>query len=268
LRQILLNLVANAVKFTSEGSIAVDVAAEDLDHQTVLLRISVTDTGIGIPADQQSKLFTKFTQVDGSSRRRYGGTGLGLAISKSLALLMEGNISVVSEPGRGSTFCLQIPVGKVPGVRQAPAWTSPDVEPLAAGNARVLLADDNSVNQLVISRMLRRLGFAVDVAENGAAALERWQSAAYDLILMDCQMPVMDGYEAAAAIRRAKHPGRSVPIIAITANVMERDAQRCSAAGMDGYLTKPVTLADLRSALQPFAPVPPAHQTNSEPVIN
>ncbi len=249
-RQIVTNLVSNALKFTERGSVELKLSAEELSPQNFKLRITVQDTGIGIPLEQQSELFTKFMQVDSSTRRRYGGTGLGLSISKSLIELMHGTISISSEDGQGSTFRVELPF-RMPSGAELESEVAP--EETCARNremgVRVLLAEDNRINQLVISRSLESLGYAVDIAENGQLAVERCQHTTYSAILMDCQMPVMDGYEACAAIRQSDSSNRSVPIIAVTAHALQGDEARCLAAGMTDYVTKPISQASLARAM-------------------
>lgn len=270
LRQIVTNLVSNALKFTDLGSVRVAMSSEVGASETTMLRITIQDTGVGIPLDQQRRLFRKFTQVDSSTRRRHGGTGLGLSIAKSLVNLMQGTITFSSAAGVGSSFSVLIPV-RLPPSKQGsevmqesthkPTLAAAPREPLLGapvpGNTpnapRVLVAEDNRVNQLVISRALQTLGYAVDVAANGGIAVERWKTTKYAAILMDCQMPVMDGYEATAAIRKSGLPNSSVPIIAVTAHAMRGDESRCLAAGMTGYISKPVSKEDLIRVLLPLA---------------
>jgi PAS domain S-box-containing protein len=245
LRQVLLNLGGNAVKFTVHGEVRIDVNLIERSGDGVLLRCEIRDTGIGIPADRLSALFTPFTQVDTSTTRRFGGTGLGLSIVKYLVSLMGGETGVSSVEGTGSTFWFT--------ARFAPATSSVDshtraralvtgdapiIEP-PNGKRRVLVAEDNVVNQKVARRTLEALGFLVDVAANGKAALEAWKTGLYDMILMDCEMPMMDGYEATREIR-ARESGRRIPIVALTAHAMKGVDAECMAAGMDGYLTKPI----------------------------
>jgi len=250
LRQVLSNLVSNAVKFTERGEVALTWTwAPTATGLTA--RFTVTDTGIGIPADRLANVFESFTQADGSVQRQYGGTGLGLTISKRLVELMKGVIGVLSEPGTGSTFFVELPL------ELAPAGTS-DVEPagrpsskeLAIG-LRVLLAEDNEVNVLVATAMLEELGCDVDFASDGLEAIERGTGSHYDVILMDVQMPRCDGLQAARKIRDleavAKRP--RVPIVALTANAMAEDREACLAAGMSGFLPKPITFEALRQAL-------------------
>jgi CheY-like chemotaxis protein len=226
----------------------------------------VTDTGIGIPVDAQKTLFTPFAQADASTTRRFGGTGLGLAISRQHVEMMGGRIGVESEAGRGSSFWFTVRLGAVSrttadsaraagiSVRAAPPHAGgPDPDERAGGGlgARVLLAEDNPVNQRVAARMLAKLGYRVDVVSNGLEAVEAVRRVPYDAILMDCQMPEMDGYEAAGAIRRSESRQR-IPIVALTANAMAGDRERCIEAGMDEYLAKPVKLEDLRGVLEKY----------------
>ncbi len=244
-RQVLVNLLGNAVKFTGAGSVTLTVST-DADGR---LRFAVSDTGIGIPPDRLDRLFKTFSQVDASTTRQYGGTGLGLAISKQLAELMGGHVGVASEPGRGSTFWFtaQLPVDTAVPVA-APA----SVAAAVTAGRRVLVAEDNDVNQMVVGEMLRRLGYAAELVDNGHAAVVASAGGGFDLVLMDCQMPVMDGFEAAAAIRarEADRPGsRRLPVIALTANAIKGDRERCLAAGMDDYLTKPIDGRELAAKL-------------------
>jgi CheY-like chemotaxis protein len=257
-RQVLLNLASNAVKFTERG--AVHIAVSQPDHKHV--KVSVTDTGIGITAEQLEKLFRRFTQADSSTTRRYGGTGLGLAISKNLVELMGGEIGATSEPGKGSTFWFVLPVGNVsrtpaestPPVR-APedAPTAPPVTPAAAvhGRGRLLLAEDNVVNQRVAMHMLVKMGYSVDSANHGREAIERLEHCRYDLVLMDCQMPELDGFEATRIIRDPASSvlDHAVPVVAVTANAFAEDRERCLAAGMNDFLSKPIDRQTLSAML-------------------
>jgi PAS domain S-box-containing protein len=243
LAQILLNLAGNAIKFTERGSITLRARLVEESPSDALLRIEVQDTGIGVSFEDQKRLFTAFEQVDGSMTRKYGGTGLGLAISKRLARLMGGDIGVESAVGQGSTFWFTVRLGKTSNA-VSPALTSPanaaeDQIRLRYTGARVLLAEDEPINQEVTTDLLENAGLVVDVAENGAVAAAMAQRADYALILMDMQMPVMNGIDATRAIRAI--PGREhTPILAMTANVFEEDRQACFAAGMDDFISKPV----------------------------
>jgi len=253
LRQILLNLLGNGLKFTDRGSVDLSVALEGLDDGAATLRFSVRDTGIGISAEDQRFIFEEFRQADGSSTRRYGGTGLGLAISKRLVELMGGRIWVVSRPGAGSTFhftAVFALAGESDGKRPLRAAECAGVrEPCRS--LRILLAEDNPINQTVAIRILERSGHQVVPVRDGLQALQMLEKRAFDLVLMDVQMPNMDGIEATLAIRaREKYSGRRIPIIAMTAHAMKGDAERCRDAGMDGYISKPVHADELCRLIQ------------------
>jgi signal transduction histidine kinase/CheY-like chemotaxis protein len=236
-RQILANFASNAVKFTGSGEIELAAAQSRAGMQ-----IWVRDTGEGIDPAMVPRLFAKFTQADASTARRHGGTGLGLAIAKQLAELMGGQVGADSRPGEGSTFWVQLPLTPAEPVDKPAA--GPAVRGLAG--LRVLVAEDNPVNQLVVVRLLEKRGLRVDVAVNGEEAVERCRRTEYAAVLMDCQMPVIDGYEATRRIRVLdKAPGRHTPIIAITAQAMASDRERCQAAGMDDYITKPIQAMEL-----------------------
>jgi PAS domain S-box-containing protein len=277
LRQVLLNLMDNALKFTEAGSVHLRVSMADVPPSEacpdeVLLRFDVADTGIGIPPGARDRLFLSFSQVDASTTRRYGGTGLGLAISKSLVTLFGGEISVESEVGRGSTFSFtaRFRRGTAVGLRAVPEVPLP--RPRTRCSGLVLVVDDNATNQKVAVRMLETLGHRADVAADGREAVEACARVPYDLVLMDCRMPGMDGYDATGVIRAAEGPGRRTPIVAMTASAMLADRQRCLEVGMDDYLSKPVRLDEVadkveqwlygRPVLPPGAPVaqdgPPA----------
>jgi PAS domain S-box-containing protein len=254
LRQVLTNLLANAVKFTRLGSVTLDVSLEAHDDLAVTVRFTVTDTGIGIRPEQVARLFTPFTQADDSASRKYGGTGLGLAISKQLVELMGGAIGVDSREGQGSTFWFTV-VFQLPAADQP--LTEPErLDPRARASARaatpsrgtrILVAEDHPVNRQLALAQLTKLGYEATAVTNGAEAVEAVACGGYDLVLMDCQMPVMDGFEATRQIRGSAQPG--IPIVAITADAMPADEDRCLAAGMNGYLAKPVDLAKLAAAI-------------------
>jgi signal transduction histidine kinase len=252
LRQILLNLVGNAIKFTDTGTVSLTVDGADPTGQKSRLRFCVRDSGPGIDPETQQRLFQPFIQADESTGRRYGGTGLGLALCKELAERMGGAIGVDSQPGQGSTFWFTVridqPVSIAPYDR--PADTLSDF-----GGAHVLLVDDNLVNQTVARAMLLEAGCRVTPVDGGHAAIEAWRSGDFDLVLMDCQMPDVDGFEATRRIR-AEPATRRVPFVALTANAMEGDRQRCIAAGMDDYLAKPFTRADLNRVLNKWIGAP------------
>jgi TMAO reductase system sensor TorS len=258
LRQVLLNLVGNAVKFTERGSITVTGAAHQARSGAMDLQIEVRDTGIGIPLEKQSTIFEAFAQADGSMTRRFGGTGLGLTISSRLISLMGGDISVESAPGRGSCFRFNIQAEPAsepsPALDQTTAEVSRLPEKSAAHSVRALLVEDNPVNQQVVLRLLQKHGHQVTVASNGREALKALAAAEFDIVLMDVQMPVMTGLEATEAIRRTERgSGCRVPIVAMTAHAMTGDKELCLASGMDGYLSKPIRLKDLLEALEKFA---------------
>ncbi len=250
LRQVLLNLIGNGIKFTNEGSVEVRVTKAGLADQAAILQFAVRDTGIGISEEDRQVIFEEFRQADGSTTRRYGGTGLGLAISRRLVELMGGRIWVVSHPGKGSTFFFtaRFPLaaekeGAAGELAAGPCAESggPDGRGL-----HILLAEDNPVNQTVAIRMLERHGHKVVSVSDGLQAVRKLDETRFDLVLMDVQMPNMDGIEATLAIRaRERRSGRRVPIIAMTAHAMKGDAERCRDAGMDGYISKPVRAEEL-----------------------
>ena len=257
LRQVLINLIGNGLKFTAAGHVTVHVSMDHQDDNTVALRFRITDTGIGISTDAQQRLFHSFVQADCSMTRRYGGTGLGLAICKQLVTRMGGEIGVESSPGNGSTFWFTVPVAKqLTHAQSSVLGTHPpaqlDASPGEPGQrlpqARILIAEDNAVNQRVATAQLARLGYeSAAVVVNGREVLEALDRIPYDIVLMDCQMPELDGYETTKRIRNVA--GHQPYIIAMTANAMEGDRELCLAAGMDGYIAKPMRTADLRAAL-------------------
>jgi CheY-like chemotaxis protein/HPt (histidine-containing phosphotransfer) domain-containing protein len=259
LRQMLSNLVGNAVKFTHDGEIRIEAGVSTDDAGAEWLEFSVLDTGIGIDPDKLEALFQPFTQADSSMTRRYGGTGLGLSIVGGLAAAMGGNVGMASEPGKGSRFWFRVPARPT-----AAAFSSPVVAPLpttgrvpAAANVCVLVAEDNQTNRKVLISMLERWGYRIDLAENGQEAVDRvTNGAAPDLILMDVQMPVMGGIEATERIRDwERAAGRvALPIIALTASAYEEDRQRCLAAGMNDFLSKPVDFGALQAAMGQWLP--------------
>jgi signal transduction histidine kinase/CheY-like chemotaxis protein len=268
LRQVLLNLASNAVKFTERGTVRIEVSRLD----GAQIKISVADSGIGITAEQLDRLFRRFTQADSSTTRRYGGTGLGLAISKTLVELMGGTIGAQSHPGTGSTFWITLPLVAAlqrptePRAAEVPTLVAAVAEPAAAPPARgaspargaaqleagrLLLVEDNFVNQRVAVYMLTKLGHQVDVAKHGREAIDMLGKSGYDLVLMDCQMPEMDGFEATRIIRDRSSAvlHHEIPVIAMTANASPEDRARALACGMNDFLAKPVDRPVLASML-------------------
>jgi len=254
LRQILLNFVGNAIKFTARGEVVIRaMRLKKGGGQSAWLRFEVQDTGVGIPPEKQAGIFDAFTQADSSVTRQYGGTGLGLAICKRLVELMGGQIGVYSQPGQGSCFWFEVPLPVIQ--ENAPEETTAQPSGSALNSheldgVRVLLVEDNPVNQKVAIRMLQKLGCVVELAENGQRALEKLERASYDIVLMDMQMPVMDGLTATRLLRqREQQTGHHQVVIALTANAMQTDRELCLEAGMDDYLSKPLTLDALQVML-------------------
>jgi signal transduction histidine kinase/CheY-like chemotaxis protein len=252
MEQVLINLVGNALKFTEQGRVVVKLDVAERTAAGAVLHVEITDTGIGIPQDRQSAVFEAFTQADGSTARSYGGTGLGLTISRRLVDMMGGRIWLESEPGHGSTFHFTAKVDVRPHAI-APVAPPADARAINRGETRpapaalrILLAEDNIVNQFLVVHLLEKEGHHVETAPNGRAAVSALAEARFDLALMDLQMPEMDGFEATALIRaRERTTGAHLPIIALTANAMVGDEERCLQAGMDGYVSKPIDLTQL-----------------------
>jgi CheY-like chemotaxis protein len=254
LRQALTNLIGNALKFTEHGEIVLQVQIEEASDESAVVLFTVKDTGIGITPEAQQRLFAPFSQADGSTTRRFGGTGLGLAITRQLVEMMGGEVGVVSEPGKGSAFWFTARFEKQP--RNSPVQITPrsnlqgpsvpvtDDNKLrdlrTAVNRRVLVVEDNEVNQELALRQVQKLGYEVDVAGNGREAVNAVSNCDYAVVLMDCQMPVMDGYEATSQIRKSEEGHRHTPIVAMTAHAMEGEREKCLRAGMDDYISKPV----------------------------
>jgi CheY-like chemotaxis protein len=254
--QILTNLVGNAVKFTEQGCVRVSADGRALDAETVEIRLTVEDSGIGIAEEKLEVIFEEFAQADPSTTRHYGGSDLGLAISRRLAEIMGGRIEVVSQLGQGSAFTAILPLRRTDPPPPSPP--SREEADQSRFDALVLLAEDVPTNRIVASHMLERLGCRVELAPDGAAAIAMTQRSRYDLVLMDCHMPNVDGYDATRAIRlREASPapgGARLPIVAMTARAGQGDRERCLAAGMDDYVAKPIRLDDLRRVLSRFCP--------------
>ena len=251
-----MNLLSNAVKFTDRGTVAITVSVESATLQEAHVRFAVSDTGIGIAPADHERVFAPFTQVDASSTRRHGGTGLGLAIVAELVRAMGGSVSIESELGRGSTFVVTMALAyavrraTADSIREKPAERPHPAETSAASpegpdtRLRVLVVEDTRANQELVKRALGRRGHVVEVAEDGRQAVDFVSRAAFDVVLMDLQMPVMDGFQATAAIRAMPDAGQ-VPIIALTAHATADDRDRCRAAGMDDFLPKPLDITKL-----------------------
>ena len=258
LRQIILNLLTNAVKFTAEGGVQVRVTASGrrIDGR-VPIRVAVEDTGVGLAIDDRSRLFEPFSQADASTTRRYGGTGLGLTICERLAHAMKGSIGVQSELGAGSTFWVEVPFELQAAAGLDASATTAAVIPMwprtKPKNARLLIVEDNAINQLVAKEIVGRLGYSYEVAANGVEALHALDEGAFAAVLMDCYMPDMDGFEATRELRRRENGQRHTPVIAMTAGAMVEDRERCIVAGMDDYIAKPVTRASLEEVLDRWA---------------
>ena len=260
LRQVLLNLLSNAIKFTEQGKILCTVEIIKRETYQIWLRFCVSDTGIGINPKQLPRLFDYFSQLDSSPSRRYGGAGLGLAISKKIVELMGGHISAQSELNKGSTFCLELPLGLPTGQHLPYSTNLPSSTPAASAGSEpvlaalnILVVEDNPVNQELAKAMLENLGCQVCITENGAEALATLEQTHFDAVLMDCQMPVMDGFTATKAIRRREREQQAtvaIPIIALTASAFKNDKARCLAAGMNDFLAKPFTQSSLADMIQ------------------
>lgn len=264
LKQVLNNLVSNSIKFTDKGEILVAVKLEKNKTDSFVLRFEISDTGIGIPQDKLALVFEKFTQADVSTTRQYGGTGLGLSIVQRIVNLMNGEISVSSEEGKGSVFTFTAEFGKncssedeinSKDVQISSVLTDAEIE--SNSKYKLLLAEDNQVNQKLTVKVLSKFGFVCDVVSNGDEAVNAYKSLKYDLILMDCQMPILDGYQATAEIRKFESlmgcaEQKHVPIIAITANALNGDSEACLAAGMDDYISKPINSKALRQVIMKY----------------
>lgn len=249
LRQVLINLVGNALKFTEKGEVNVSVKLVGVLGNQCRVRFSVQDTGIGISETAQARLFEAFTQADGSTTRQFGGTGLGLSISKKIIELMHGKLQLASTLGEGSRFFFDIMLTKTDSPISIPSHATVNT-PVSVEGKKLLLVEDNKINQLVAGKLLEKFGYAYDIAENGIEAVDKASSNHYDAILMDCQMPVLDGFEATKRIRQSEQAKPvHTPIIGLTANALEGDREKCLACGMDDFTTKPIKLEELASKL-------------------
>jgi PAS domain S-box-containing protein len=268
LGQVLTNLVGNAIKFTERGEVTLYTALESQDDKTATVRFAIADTGIGIRPEEVAVLFSPFVQADASTTRRYGGTGLGLAICKQLVEMMEGTIGVDTEEGHGSTFWFTAVFGLAAAGSEQPEIKRKEERTGAPAtrirnDARILIAEDNAINRDVALAQLQKLGYNATAVNNGAEAIAALQQGSYDLILMDCEMPVMDGFEATRRIRESIQPG--IPIIAVTADAMAGDRDRCLSKGMNDYLSKPVDLGRLADLLAKWLPVSEIDDTQQSP---
>ena len=248
LNQILINLISNAVKFTHNGFISVSCDVERLQKETCWVRIEVSDSGVGIPQEKLTTIFESFSQADASVTRKYGGSGLGLTIVKQMVELQNGKITVRSEEQKGSTFIVLIPyqIGKTKAFTKPVTKSGGSLKTSQIKELNVLLVEDNDINRLYAKSILKNWHCHADIAENGLVAIEKVKNNNYDIVLMDVQMPVMDGYEATKAIRLMDGPMKDVPIIALTANATKKDVELCLSAGMNDYLPKPFTPEDLQ----------------------
>lgn len=257
IRQVLMNFGGNAVKFTEEGSVSFEVNLVESTDEVCTLKFSVTDTGPGISKEKQTEIFGSFTQADTSTTRKYGGTGLGLSISNQLVDLMDGELGVESKPGNGSTFWFTVSLKKVENRDKSESVDSIEIDngfPYIEQPIRVLIAEDNRINQIVVRKILEKENFEVDIVETGKEAVEAVQTRNYSFVFMDIQMPEMDGYEATRKIRELeKATGKHVPIIALTASAMEKDREKCLNVGMDEYVPKPIEKEELMRILKKTA---------------
>jgi len=259
LQQILNNLIGNAVKFTESGEICIKVARDSTIDNKIMLKISISDTGIGIDNNDMDKLFKSFSQVDGSITRKYGGTGLGLSISKKLVEMMGGSIWVESTKGKGSTFFFTVLLGKA-DYKHKPCTTGEDEQRLlkTESTLSILVVEDDKINRNVVCSILKAKGYNVDIACNGKEALEILEHKTFDVVLMDIRMPEMDGIEATRHIRlKEQETGRHTPIIALTAYAIQGDRERFLSAGMDDYVPKPIQMEELFKSIEKAAGIYP-----------
>lgn len=255
LRQVLLNLMSNAVNYTEKGRVTLRLSCSQPGPEKVRLRFEVEDSGIGMDADQIDRVFEPFVQADGTSTRSHGGAGLGLAISRKLVWLMGGELLVSSVPGQGSTFWFEIDVDQAASKPECPVHRAPQEPAPEESRPVVLVVEDNAINRRLAVVMLEKIGCLVSVADDGQTALSQIECQEFDLVLMDCQMPVMDGLEATRRIRAGEQSagGAHIPIVALTAHAMENERQICFEAGMDDYLSKPFTKLDIERIVRKWA---------------
>jgi light-regulated signal transduction histidine kinase (bacteriophytochrome)/CheY-like chemotaxis protein len=269
LRQVILNIVGNAIKFTAAGQVTLSVRCEDMALESSSVVISIADSGVGIPEEELGQVFEKFHQADASSTRKHGGTGLGLAISRELVYLMGGTISLASKVGVGSTFTVALPLTRSSDPGQTRATEDLIAASTAQNNAagvgrRILVAEDDLTNQIVIEEILKTQGFVVEIAPSGLKVLELLRAHSFDLILMDCHMPELDGYETSRMIRAAEQAtGQHIPIVALTASALSDDRGRCINAGMDDYLSKPIQIETLWEVLRKWKCLPTQRSSSS-----
>jgi len=250
LNQILLNLVSNAIKFTDKGGINISVNVVDEGDSNLIVEFVITDTGIGIPLEKQEKIFESFEQATSGTIRKFGGTGLGLSIVKQLVEMQDGKVSVDSKPGQGASFHFRLPFLKYKAHAVKKETTDSNIsntetKQLQGKGTRVLIVEDNPINQMLVVKVLQRQGFETDVAENGKIALNMYKNGNYDIILMDLQMPEMDGYETTRNIRSLPNSKKDIPIIAMTAHTIKGEYERCIDIGMNNYISKPFQVAEL-----------------------
>jgi len=249
LNQVLLNLISNAIKFTEDGGVNISVSCVQESKTRMILEFAIKDTGIGIPLDKQGKVFESFEQAAADTTRKFGGTGLGLAIVKQLVELQGGEVWVNSEPGSGSNFGFRLPFEKGTVEDKAIHTDKPDIVVDEKYHPRVLIVEDNPINRMLVIKVLEKWGFQTDIAENGQIALDKYSENDYNIILMDLQMPVKDGYETTQDIRALKSAKKDVPIIAMTAHAIKGERERCLAIGMNDFIPKPFNAAELREKL-------------------
>jgi CheY-like chemotaxis protein len=251
LKQVLINLISNAIKFTEEGRIELEVNLIELSKDQLRFSCKVSDSGIGLTDAQQKNIFSPFSQADNSTTQKYGGTGLGLTIVKQLCGLMGGDIIINSTINKGSCFAFNLIYRKPEHDFAETSDKNETIKDVNLSFEKILLVEDNRINQIVATKILTKLNLKADVAVNGIEAIEKLNSATYDLILMDCQMPEMDGYETTKAIREGKagEEHKNITIVAMTANAMKGDKEKCLDAGMNDYLTKPIEINTLQQKL-------------------